>query len=92
MHFFTKKLPQVALIVTCLSIIQMRQLGRHEEIKAWRPISQPQTGTGGCDLLVKETKILSENYQVTASVIKESEETFTGFVIHVRESSGGKRS
>jgi CheY-like chemotaxis protein len=44
------------------------------------------------DLLVKETEIHSENYQVTASTIKSSEGTFMGFVIYIRESSKQMRS
>ena len=51
-----------------------------------------QSEKEGSDLLVKETEIHSENYQVTASTIKGSEGTFMGFVIYIRESSKQMRS
>ncbi len=51
-----------------------------------------QSEKEGNDLLVKETEIHSENYQVTASTIKGSEGTFVGFVIYIRESSKQMRS
>lgn len=51
-----------------------------------------QSEKEGSDLLVKETEIHSENYQVTASTIKGSEGTFVGFVIYIRESSKQMRS
>lgn len=43
-------------------------------------------------MLMKETKIHSENYRVTASTIKGSEGTFMGFVIYISESSKQMRS
>ena len=51
-----------------------------------------QSEKEGNDLLVKETEIHSQNYQVTASTIKSSEGTFMGFVIYIRESSKQMRS
>ena len=51
-----------------------------------------QSEKEGSDLLVKETEIHSENYQVTASTIKGSEGTFMGFVIYIREPSKQMRS
>gem|GEM_PF-3866846 len=49
-------------------------------------------GQKDADLLMKETKIHSENYRVTASTIKGSEGTFMGFVIYISESSKQMRS
>ncbi len=39
------------------------------------------------DLMIKEAKISSESYEVTASIIRKSAETFMGFVISIRKSA-----